>query len=346
MATQAAQQILDDAIDLAGMSVVTTTRTTLTPRNGLIYNPDTLAAAVPIWFHPLNDGRYMALLAQCWTGATVGTVGPQSYTAHTTVTIPSTVIINPATGSTGPVVPLPSQLPGTRVVEGAASRFDNLYTVGTLDGVAHVQWHRVVGTALLLGGEEIIPGVVASGVNFRRGCYVSGDYLYVFGDDDAGQVYLARKRWGRIGFNDRTPTYTWEYLTAKGWLPSADELAPLKDTTGAIITTVGPVSYAHYRDRALLVVVHKDVSGVRSAQGYVARDVDSRWRPLSFVGPSLGDDSTYLGAGLQLQDQLNPNLSTVPTGAFTAFPAVSSILSSVDGEDAIVTGWVSWPLSR
>ena len=56
------------------------------------------------------------------------------------------------------------------------------------------------------------------GVTFDRGCYIDDEYLVVLGADADGKLFMARRRWGRIGQPDPTPRYTWEYRSAKGWL--------------------------------------------------------------------------------------------------------------------------------
>jgi hypothetical protein len=346
VATSTAQQVLDSSIDLDGLSVVTTTMTAAAPRQGMIYNPATLAGTVPVWFHSLNDGRYLALLRERWIDAIVGSVAPQSYTAHTVVTDPSSIIIEPATGHVGPITRLDSALPGAHLLNGAASKWTNFYTVGTADGTPYAQWFRTTANGTwLLGGEELMPKV--NGVSFGLGCWIdTKDFLVIAGSDDAGALYLSRKRWGRIGTNrDTNAGYTWEYRAARGWLTDPAGLTPIKDALGNTITTAGPVSSAWHRDRRVLVVVH-NASGVRTPVGYVARNIDQIWQVSRFVPPALGDDTGYAGGTLFLQPQLNPNPTQVPDGAYIGFPAVSSSYGSDSGENSLQTGWTMWPVTK
>lgn len=346
MATSAVQYSVEGSADAEGLSLVTSLKTAENPGLGSIYSPAFLAAAVPVWFHPLNDGDYLAVMRSHWTNATVGTTGPQAYSSVSHIDVPSTVRVNPTIGLSGPVTPLKSDLAGARLLSGAASRFGNLYTVGKLDGVAHLQWFRPIRDTINLAGEELLPLVGADDVSFHLGCYVFGDFLHVFGAAANDQLHMARKRWARIGTNaDRTATYTWEYLGTKGWLDDPAELAPLKDTSGQIIESAGPVSYARHRDRALMVVTH-NISGNRTAIGYVSRDVESRWRRSPFIAPALGDGDTYLGGTAYLQSSLHVNQPEVPEGTYVAFPAVSSVLVEESGDMSIQTEWTVWPIFR
>ncbi len=61
MATEATAQVHESSADSAGVSIVTATRTVAAPQQGTIYNPATFAAGVPVWFHRLQDGRYIAI---------------------------------------------------------------------------------------------------------------------------------------------------------------------------------------------------------------------------------------------------------------------------------------------
>ena len=61
MATFTVRQVLPQSVDSAGISVATTTLDTTDPRTGQMYNPTTLAAAAPVWFHRLPDGRFVGL---------------------------------------------------------------------------------------------------------------------------------------------------------------------------------------------------------------------------------------------------------------------------------------------
>lgn len=349
MATEATVQILATSVDAAGLSVVTSLRTLDALRQGSIYNNTTLAAGVPVHFHALQNGRHLVLFSSRWTDATVGTLGPQSYTAYTESSDPCWVTVFPATGSAGPVDAIPTRLPGDRILNGAVSRIDYLFTVGTYsdyttDGL--VQFHRVARSgSLLLVAEELLPSV--GDVVFGAGCYIDADNLVVFGLDGEGVLYQARKHWGRVGVNASiTP---WQYRGEKGWSSDSDSLSPLLDVAGDSITSLGPVSVGRFRDRLWLSTVVDD-DGDMAAKVYTARAFD-RWRPdgslVALGTPDAYLAGTYLGGTLYFQAHLHHNTAALPTTATAAIPYVTSVRTVDEGgyltEESILTSWGLWP---
>jgi hypothetical protein len=358
VSTSASTQILDTAVELTGISIVSATKTNDAPRLGTIYNPTTLAAGIPVWFHARQDGRYIGLFSERWTAATIGTAGPQTYSAHTESTVPSWVSFDPVTGSAGAVTDIPTLKTGTQELVAAVSRVDYLFTVGTLDDVAFIQHHRVASDGgLVLSGEETLDDV--EGVVFSYGCYIDGDYLVVLGVDTDHKVHRARKHWSRIGTQDDAHRQ-WQFWGARGWytashradvqglldtavgpdpdnpvdpagitrytaLLAAASLAPLTDTSGAALTSVGPISYAKFKDREWISVMSSD-----SAQFYSSRIADTAWRA---EGAPVACDY------LHLQPQLNANSAMLPEGHLAAMPYLSVDIDLTTDANALHVSW-------
>lgn len=298
MATWTIRQVLPQSVDTAGISTATSTCRVEDPRRGQLYNPKTLAAAAPIWFHHLQDGRHVALFSRRLSAATLTPVqqatGPLLYRTATESTVPSWAIFDPATGAATTIGDLPSNIVGDRVLTAAVSRGNYLFTLSKIGDTALIQHFRV-GThqALILQAEEMVPG------NLGLGLFADYNDLWVFGSKN-GSLALARKNWGRIGDTAATdPRMRWRYRTDKGWSSSVAELTALP---GAI-PAQGPVSIANFRDRFYLTVpVH--ASAAWSAKTYTSRAIDSKWSAHPFT-VSLGTDATYTGGTAQLQPQLS-----------------------------------------
>ena len=324
MATEATVQVLDSAVENAGVSTVTATKTVANPRNGVVYNPTTFAAGVPVWFHRRQDGRYMALYRSYWDAATsVYHDGPQLFSAHTAHGTPVYLLIDPTTGSAQGPYPLP----GLDMLTGAVSLNDYLFTVGIKDGVGWVQHWFITRTGTLqLQGQETVP------TGFSLGLFVAGNYLWVFGANGSGKLARIRKNWGRIGNNTDT-TMQWECEGAKGWYTDLTEGASLPGDVPAN----GPCSMAKFRDRLYLMAT-RHISGSYQAVLYTSRPVDSMWKT---VGDPifLGDDTTYLGGAAYLQPQLVAKRELLPDGANAGFPYVTSVLVQITSSQAILTEW-------
>ena len=322
MSTEAARQVLDDSVDATGISIVTANRTVAEPRRGTLYNPTGLAAAEPVWFHPLQDGRWIALLSEVWSDATVSsTGGPQTYSEYTTSTTPHWVTFDPVHGAPGAVTEIPTGLSGTRDLAGACSRVDFIFTVGTLDGAALIQHHRIAPNGeLILQGEEIAPN--PDDILFGYGCYIDAREVVVFGANEDGHVYRARKSWGRIGIKTDV-NEQWQYQGLKGWTTDPDDLEPLRDTSGAEIVTTGPVSYGKIGDREYISVMTST-----TAKFYSSRMVDRYW--VSEASPLIADF-------LYLQPQLRPQ--SVPDGARNAIPYVITEYDDTEEENSLQVSW-------
>lgn len=308
MATYAVRQVLPGSVDSAGISTASTSPTTTDPRTGQMYNPTTLAAADPLWFHRLSDDRYVALFSRRLTSAVLATPqpgGPLVYSAATDVYTPTWAVFDPLAG-VSKVETIPTDTEGVRVLRAAASRGDYLFVLSTIGDEALLQHFRVSSRqqALILQAEEIVPGGLGLGL------HIEGGDLWVFGSKD-GKLALARKNWGRVGYNNSiNPFLRWRYRTTVGWSSSVADLDPLPGD----IPTSGPVSVARHGSRYFLTMpVYTPATAATSttaattghwdAKTWTSRSVDRKWAVHPFTVP-LGGDLTYVGGTAYLQPQL------------------------------------------
>ena len=258
MATETTVQVIPSSADVPGLSVVTASRHELAPRSGLVYNPATLAAAVPLWFHPRPDGRYLALFSRRLTDAALSTAninGVLLYTGYEIDDEPCWATIGPRTGDVRPVELIPSEQPGIRRMVGAASRGNYLFVLNeykkSLDDdetYSLLQNFRVTDLGVTLLGEETVPR------DLRHGIFCDRRYLWLFGTDGDGKLALARKNWGRIGTDaDANPVMNWQFWGKGSWNTDSDQLSAVIDEKGQPIPLDGPCSLARYRDTYYLM---------------------------------------------------------------------------------------------
>lgn len=315
--------------DDRGLSIVTSTMTTADPRRGTLYRPDTLATGMPIYYHPLQNGNYLALFAFRWVNTTPGSTGPQSYATHTKSDAPCSVEVDVVSGRVGAVTDLP--VPATRTLTGACGRNNIFWTIGQdTAGNGVIGMYRVTESrGVLLDTEEILPPVY--GVTFSKGCLLDGTHLIVFGTDSAHNVYAARKNWARIGTPDAADG-AWSYSCSKGWDtpwtemvqsdadPELEEVEhhPLQDPLAPLgPTSQGPVSAATRWGRVWLSTVD-NAAGVRTAKVWTGRTLRS-CQPTTTTVVALGGTSSYLGGGLHFQPQVNASqvMSETPAIPYT-----------------------------
>ncbi|QIG58374.1 hypothetical protein SEA_SKOG_222 [Gordonia phage Skog] len=319
---------LPDSLDGRGLSTITTTMAAdaSVPTQGTAYHPQHFAAGVPVYFHGLTGGKHLALLRERWTDATVGDLGPQSYTEHTAVHFPGAVVIDPVTGRQGATMDLPGRM--TRL-SGACGQRSLFWTSGTtVDAEAIVSLYRVTGSGgIELVADEVLPAI--DDVLFDAGCALDAGNLVVFGRDTEDKVYGMRKLASRVGV--QTEQAPWRYSGgARGWQPDVADL----DSIG--LESAGPVSMAQRSDGTWMTTVAVDTDGVRTGQVYrTQRLVSTAWSPVGEV-VALGDDDSYLGGGLYLQPQINANLAVTETPALTY---VTSVLNAEASEESIQTAW-------
>lgn len=351
MATTPLAVIPSTAIDTAGISAATAPPSSSDPRLGTAYNT-TLAAATPIWFHPMKDGSQLMVNSRSWSAATQAGATPGIYSSYTETTLPTWALIKG-----GASVPVPGAItfktPGVSAprVTGACSRAPGLLwllhtaTQGG-DRVALMQhWDVNPNGSLGLTGEELLPATAT--VTFDKGIEYATPFLNVYGTDSAGTLYRIRKGWGRVGFNQTNPTarltargQVWEYYTGIGWSQDPADLAPIQ----AGLTSMGPVSFGYYRNQIVAATVTK-TGTVYGSQFWVQKSGMS-WTPVGSSIP-LGDssDGSYLGGGVQLLSQLGAVPATLGAGVSAGVVYVSAQKTSASGHDALVNSWAIYPIS-
>jgi hypothetical protein len=313
--------VLDTSIDTAGVSIATATRLADKPRQGGIYDPTAFAAGVPIWFHPLNNGRFLGVYSTWWANAVVGTAGPQAYTSYVQSVEPSWIEFDPVTGQHNPRAAIPSRLEGDRLITAAWSRGDYLFTIGTIDGTALLQLHRVSDTGeIILQGEETLQQVGT--IEFAFGVWADDQFVNIVGLDTANQVHLMRKRWGRVG-NNSDVNWQWEFKGERGWTREPGEIAGLTTPTGPL-TSIGAVTYGTLKDREFLAVHQVD-----DAKVYVSRKVDPHWFPYA----------TYEAGWVHLQPQLSINRLLLQEGLRSAIPVVTTDFIDTPDASQLLVKW-------
>lgn len=256
MAIEATRQVLASSLDSPGLSVVSSSRHPDAVRSGSIYRTDTLAAAVPLWFHPMNNGDYLALFARRLVSAVPASPlspWPLLYATADLDTVPCWAIVSPATGAVRDISDVPSRQRGVREMTAAVSRGEYLFVLNRYDppidgdpDTALLQHFRVsADQGITLMTEEMVPG------DLSLGLYADKSHLVVFGDDGTGLLTAARKNWGRIGVNtDINPSWTWQVHAKTGWVTiGSAEPVPL----GGDLPAHGPCSLARYRDTYYLM---------------------------------------------------------------------------------------------
>lgn len=345
MATGSAPQLHPDSIDTLGLSVIAGSKVAEDGRYGLIYNPTTLAAAAPVHFH-LAASRVLGLFSRVWTTGEGSEDSPGYYSDYTESTVPHWAMID-LSGSAKDVGPMPMRTAHTtRTLVSATSRLDlfwalNAVTNGSVNSAVVQFFRRNTSGTFQVQEEETLPtfNVAGQPVLFNRGVYLDAPNMVFFGSRSSGnEVYLARKRWERIGtVSVEAP---WQYQTDTGWSSDPDDAVALQTSVTTALTTVGPISVGSYRDRRYITTVAADGSN-RVARVYVSRGLHDPWNHVDSI--ALGAvGSTYLGGTLYLQPHLGA-VSTLdelqdPANA-TAFPSVRSLLSEVELEAAIQVTW-------
>lgn len=362
MASTVTAQVPPGSLDTAGISISTATPSASNPRAGTIYNPATLAAAQPCYFHPMFDGRYLMVNSRTWTAATPAG-GISYYSGYIESVAPSWVIVDGPSGSTArvpnyPLIPFKSS-PSAATVVAATSRHPGylflLHSVtinGQPQAILQIMSIATSG-AVTLTQEEILPTVALDSDTalFDRGLQYADPYMIVYGRDSSGTVYTIRKPWAKIGvttqLNPTTQTHggvgatevAWNYYTGAGYSPDPAQLAPLTTVDATSLTTQGPISTATINNQLLITTV-AEASGIYTGHVWSSR----KGRPITALGSpiALGTTVTYLGGGLALQ----PTLSavTVPSGASAALPYVVSTKLTSEGNDSLVNTWGSFPV--
>lgn len=353
MSTVPAQ--LPVSIDRYGLSVFTSTRDFDNLDRGYAWGLPSLSAGVPVHFHQLPDGRWLMLLARRWTQGVVEVepTGPQDYSSYVEETDPAWFPLSLSGGAlrgSPAVQPIPSAVPGTRELTGAASHGQYLYVVSRVtdgDVVSGLlqHFHAVVYGNINLVGEERVPTIAVGGgqqVIFDRGAEVLGIHVVVPGvNADNNQVFLTRKLWARVGTGP--DSFPWEYHGSSGW-GQAEDIAPLRHNGQAIVSH-GPVGLSRYGTRIILSVVQY-AEGSYSGVCY-SSDIYglSSWERVGDPIP-LGGDTTYLSGTVWLQNQVGSNPQVVAGRRVLALPYVYSTLVSAESQSRIANVWGIFEVPR
>jgi hypothetical protein len=366
MVSTTTPQVPTGSLDTAGISISTATRTAENVRAGTIYNPITLAAAQPLWFHPMSDGRYLMVNSRTWTAATpAGGIG--YYSGYTESVAPSWVIVDGPSGAVSqvpnyPLIPFKNLVTSATVMAAASRPPGYLFLLhqallnGNVQAILQIVSVATNG-AVTLVGEEVLPTVQIdsdTSVLFDAGLQFTDPYLMVYGRDTDNTVYTIRKPWSKVGTTRQTnpspqshagvgaTEVEWSYYTGTGYSPDSTQLAPVTTVLATSLTTTGPMSFA--------LVGTQWISSTVSVSGstVTAHLWSSRaGRPLTALGSPvpLGSTSsgTYLGGGLQLQPQLS--VATVPSGAKTALLYVISTKLTASDNHALVDTWGTIPIN-
>ena len=182
---------------------------------------------------------------------------------------------------------------------------------------------------------------IDNAVKFNKGLYIDGKNIIFFGSTQSGQVCQARKPWGRIG-----SVSDWYFFDGRGWSTSHTAIGPIKTSTGASMTTAGPISAAIYKDRVRLATTVAN-GAARQAQVYTWTS-NGDWRatgdPISLGTTANG---SYQGGTLQFQPQIAA-LDTMVNypDAVAALPYCVTTKKFIPGASALDVTWGLWQLAR
>ena len=360
MPTTPAAQVYATSIDTAGVSIATGSPTADHPRAGMIYDSVTLAAAAPIWFHTLRRGHFLMVTGRIWQEATPDGGIPGGYTAYTEDTSPAWFLIDGPTAARFPIPGYPLHPPmrttvTSATITAATSRPPNyLYLVNRVQIAGEEQAvlqcvYTSTTDSVDVVAEEILPTVTVGEdtVVFHQGIQYSNAYFLLYGTDSAGNLYRMRKPWSQVGANKpdpnignpTTPPRGWEYFAGWGYSYDSAELAPVQQG----LTSAGPVSFAVYRNAAIMGTVHQD-GDVCTGQIWVSQ-AGRLWERRA-TGIPLGSvaDGSYLGHGLRLMGQLGADSATVGT-AKAGVPYLTTIKSVESGVSRLLNSWDVWKVS-
>jgi hypothetical protein len=212
-------------------------------------------------------------------------------------------------------------------------------------------WQSLTADERSVAGDKVV---------FNRGLWFLTPHLLVFGASSDNRLFMVRKPWGRIGINDVEQPSTmyrvlgttaedprWSYYTGDGWSVDRSLAAPIVDSKGAVITSLGPVSVASFRDRTWLATV------IAEGDNRLARIYSQRGQRVWTVEDtvSLGSvaDGSYLGDTLRFQQQVPPATSSDPMSNPANDAALVYVVStkSVSGDISRLNNtWGLWSIPR
>lgn len=354
MSTTATAQVDATSLDTSGISLSTAPASS-NPRTGTAFNTLLFAAAQPVWFHPLHDGRFLMINSRVWSSATPIGGTPGAFSAYTEWGYPTWAIVDGPTGATvnaGNPVPMNTSSSGTVVVGGASRAQDSLWLLSSINGGTAGIVQRFSCSpngSVAVTHEDLVPN--GSGVVFDEGIQYDSPFLIVHGTDSSGHIYRARKPYAKVGTNKvgRSNLQThagivgtqvgWEYYTGSGYSADPTEMAPVLATGGATWVTKGPMSFASYRntDYATTVAVS---GGTYTGQIWTS----TQGRPWTPVGSPLAlgasSDSSYLGGTVQFMGNLSANPAAAQmVNAVAGIPFVTSVRTAAGGGHILDSVW-------
>lgn len=328
MAVFWSRQSFPRSVDGSGLSVATENPTTDDIRRGTVYDTKDLAAASPLWFHPLNSGSYRALFTRRLHDAVVSEPRPPGilrFSSSSESSAPCWADVGSSAGMRFSGV-IPSDLASSRVMTSAVSRGSYLFILSQSGPKSLVQHFRVSPRqGWILQGEEFVPAGLALGL------YVDARELWVLGSVE-GKLSMARKNWGRIGDENSG----WRFRTDRGWSGDPEDIRPMPGD----FPVDGPVSMARFRNRFYLSVPVREVPsdstvGQWYARFYTSRMVDRKWS-VHHSGVSLGSDASYLGGTAYLQPQLS-----LTRGYEKVYTSGSSVIDDDSDSSIVYNGFFS-----
>jgi hypothetical protein len=385
-------QVTASSIDQTGLSVTVAPRRANDDRYGALYDLATLAGSVPVHFHPLTSNEYLLVFSRRWHSATPASDNPGRYTTYSQVIEPGWVKVSVPTGQRTMInnsyaIPMLTQYDSTRLIDAVSRANEYLYlltsaTLGAVTtGVISHWFHNTNSGSITEIAEEALPvgrvrptGMTerawaamnsaerdtnGAAVTFDRGLWFSTPHLMVFGATADNQLFLARKPWGRIGYNQvqypssammamtgsTTEDPRWTYWTGEGWSLDVHLAQPITDKTGGAITSQGPVSLVTFRDRALLATVAAQgtnrVARIYTQRGSQPWEAESTTVPLGVAGGSHLDT-------LRWQQQVQPSLSSTEMNDPATEVAIPYVVSTLEtgNSSALANTWALWSINR
>lgn len=393
-------QVSSDSIDSVGVSVTISPRRADDFRYGTVFDTDLLAGVAPLHLHPLTNEQYLLVFSRRWHTATTSADDPGRYVSFTEDTTPGWVKVAVPSGSrtlmnTGFSIPTQKSYDTVVLTDAVSRSTEYLYlltssTTGSItSGVVSHWWHNTTTNSIQQIAEEVVTSAMSRPVNttnlawlaftdeeklsggdlvvFDRGLWFLSPHLIVFGSAPDGRLFMARKPWGRIGYNSRETVGSsyrtqgstaedprWTYYTGEGWSADPFLAGAVNDSTGTPITTEGPVSVATYRDRSWMATVASDGDN-RHARIYTQRG-QRPWKLEDTVFLGSVADGSYLGDNLRFQQQVSPSLSSDAMTTNTNDAAVVYVVSTrstttTEGENpvsssSLLNTWGLWSVPR
>ncbi|QGJ94947.1 hydrolase [Gordonia phage Stormageddon] len=318
------------SVDLERVSVISSTpldAATDEPGRGGIFSASGLAAGRLFHVHACQD-TFLLSYATSWTAGTPAANAPGQWSAKTVLKRPTFWWANPsAAGSAIGGISGYGTTPGLLYPQGAAdlviasatSVDDLVVYLGSHKGGDFTAVYRVErGVTQFLGSTWLTPiDLTTKVVRWRRGVHAFGGSIFVAGCGSDNALYLMKMPLGlradapsAIGGRGQT------YLSEKGWEIPPESAAPLRDSVGAPVTSVGPVSFAYFREQWIMSTV-ADGGSNWEGRFYQAMHPLRGWHRLPTTVNLGAKTQDPLVCGVWLQDQVNPNpalVSAVTTG--------------------------------